>query len=637
MGSGSTKTVNALQSFVAAVAMALLLAGCGGGGGSSGGTSGGSGGGGTPPPSVTLVSISVTPSFPASLPKGLTQQFTATGYYSNGSTQNLTASVAWSSTAGTVATVNASGLATGVGVGTTNINASASGVSSISVALTVSPAVLQSIAITPGNPSVVAGLTKQLAATGSYSDGTTQNLTSTVAWTSSNTPVATMGVSGLVMGVSAGTSTISATTTSGTIVSGSTTLTVANYIVSGTLSLLPGGDSVVLQNNGVDNLTLTANGPFIFNTPLASGTAYNVSVLTQPVAPAHTCYVVDGSGTITNAYITSVQVVCGMAVSTLAGSITSGSANGVGTASTFYWPASVAADTAGNVYVADMANNLIRKITPAGVVSTLAGSGAAGAANGTGAAATFNAPQGITVDTAGNVYVADTNNNLIRKITPTGVVSTFAGAGFGCTNGSAASATFSSPVGVAVDSSGNVYVADTSNQVIRKISAGVVSTLAGACTISGSANGTGAAASFSNPTGITVDSVGNVYVADYFNNLIRKITPAGAVSTLAGSGAFGSADGTGTAASFSRPNAVSVDSAGNVYVADTGNLLIRKITSGGVVTTMAGSPSTSMAGLAKNGPALSATFWTPAGIAVDTAGNWYVADQGNNMIRKIMP
>jgi len=269
-------------------------------------------------------------------------------------------------------------------------------------------------------------------------------------------------------------------------------------------------------------------------------------------------------------------------VSTLAGSGSSGFADGTGTSAKFIRPSGVAVDSAGNVYVADTENHRIRKISPSGEVSTLAGSGgfgsSGGSADGTGTAAQFDRPHGVAVDSAGNVYVADRYNHRIRKITPSGVVSTLAGSGVGgFADGTGTAAKFNYPTGVAVDSAGNLYVADQYFQRIRKITAsGVVSTLAGSW--SGYADGTGTAAQFNYPAGVAVDSAGNVYVADTENHRIRKITPSGVVSTLAGSGSSGFADGTGTTAKFIRPFGVAVDSAGNVYVADTWNHRIRKIT-----------------------------------------------------------
>ena len=260
----------------------------------------------------------------------------------------------------------------------------------------------------------------------------------------------------------------------------------------------------------------------------------------------------------------------------LAGS--AGSADGAGSTARFYNPNSLAVDSAGNVYVADSGNNTIRKITSAGVVTTLVGlAGNWGSTDGTGSAARFNNPCGVAVDSTGNVYVADTFNNTIRKVTPAGVVTTLAGSvvSAGSADGTGSAAQFFWPEGVAVDSTGIVYVADLSSSTIRKITpAGAVTTLAG---LAGSTGGTVNAALFSLPRGVAVDGVGNVYVADTGNNRIRQITPSGVVTMLAGLvGGLGSADGTGSAAHFNQPNSVAVDSAGNVYVADTRNNTIRK-------------------------------------------------------------
>jgi len=320
-------------------------------------------------------------------------------------------------------------------------------------------------------------------------------------------------------------------------------------------------------------------------------------------------------------------------VTTLAGiSCVFGSANGTGTSASFNNPYGVAVDGSGNVYVTDRNNQKIRKITSAGVVTTLAGSGSIGSANGTGTSASFYNPRDVAVDGSGNLYVADYGNHLIRKITSAGVVTTLAGSGsIGSANGTGTSASFYNPYGVAVDGSGNVYVADKNNHLIRKItSAGVVTTLAGSGSI-GSANGTGTSASFYNPYGVAVDGSGNVYVADIDNHLIRKITSAGVVTTLAGSGSIGSANGTGTSSSFYLPSGVAVDGSGNVYVSDRYNQKIRKITSAGVVTTLAGSGSQGSA----NGTGTSASFYNPRKVAVDGSGNVYVTDKNNHLIRKI--
>ncbi len=215
--------------------------------------------------------------------------------------------------------------------------------------------------------------------------------------------------------------------------------------------------------------------------------------------------------------------------------------------------------------------------------------------DGTGTEAQFDAPRGVAIDTAGNVYVGDATNNTLRKVTPAGVVTTLAGtAGSGApTNGTGAAARFNEPFGVAVDSAGNVYVADASNNAIRKVTAaGVVTTFAGSGS-AGTTDGTGTAARFDEPRGIAIDSSGTLYVADYDNHLIRKITSAGVVTTLAGAAdAAGGADGTGTAASFRGPMGIAVSTSGVIYVADSGNRAIRRITAAGVVTTLSltGSP-----------------------------------------------
>ena len=275
------------------------------------------------------------------------------------------------------------------------------------------------------------------------------------------------------------------------------------------------------------------------------------------------------------------KIALGGVVSMLAGLAgSSGSADGQGSAARFWSPSGVAVDGSGNVYVADTNNHTIREITPSGVVSTLAGlAGSAGSTDGTGSAARFNNPTGVAVDPSGNVYVADGGNNTIRKVTPAGVVSTLAGSAgsTGSADGTGSAAQFYEPRGVAVDGSGNLYVGDCSNCTIRKITpAGVVSTLAGLAGTSGSDDGTGSAARFKNPRLVAVDGSGNVYVADLGNQTIRMITPGGVVSTPAGlAGTFGSADGTGRAARFNNPYGVAVDSSGHVYVADTYNSTIR--------------------------------------------------------------
>jgi len=327
--------------------------------------------------------------------------------------------------------------------------------------------------------------------------------------------------------------------------------------------------------------------------------------------------------------------------STVAGYAGQGSADGTGSNARFSNPFGTAVDSTGNVYVADTANHTIRQITPGGVASTLAGSaGLSGSADGTGSAARFNQPQGVVVDGAGNVYVADSGNHTIRKITPGGAVTTLAGlaGSSGSANGLGSSARFYQPEGVALDNATNVYVADTWNHTIRVISpAGQVGTLAGSAGNFGSADGTGGSAQFYQPQGVAVDSAGNVYVADTANQTIRKIVSGGTVSTLAGlAGNYGSTDGTGTGARFYGPSGVAVDGLGNVYVADYFNQTIRKVTGAGAVSTLAG--SVGKFGTA-DGTNSTARFWGPAGVAVSGTSTVtiYVADSANGTIRTLTP
>lgn len=270
-----------------------------------------------------------------------------------------------------------------------------------------------------------------------------------------------------------------------------------------------------------------------------------------------------------------------------------GSADGTGSAARFNNPEGIAADGAGNLYVAERASSTVRKVTMQGVVTTLAGAtGAEGSTDGTGAAARFRNPSRLEADQSGNVFVTDLGNSTIRKITPSGVVTTVAGTVGVCgtADGTGTAAQFCQPQGIAIDTSGNLFVTDTGNHTVRKIdTAGVVTTVAGAAGVCGSADGLATAAQFCQPQDIAVDKLGNLYVADTANSTVRKITAAGVVSTLAGrAGECGTADGSGAAARFCLENGIAVDKAGNLFVADTGNSTVRKITPSGVVSTVAG-------------------------------------------------
>ncbi|HEY8995707.1 MAG TPA: hypothetical protein VIM71_13650 [Lacunisphaera sp.] len=332
-------------------------------------------------------------------------------------------------------------------------------------------------------------------------------------------------------------------------------------------------------------------------------------------------------------------------VTTLAGTTgTSGSIDGTGSAARFSKPSGLAIDSAGNIYVADSGNHVIRKITSGGVVTTLAGTaGTSGDTDGTGAAARFSDPRGIVSDSSGILYIADTGNNTIRKIATDGKVSTIAGKSgtYGSADGNGITeARFNFPNGLALDQAGNLYVADLINCTIRKITpAGNVTTLAGQAGVEGRLDGTGTAALFNRPSGVAVDANGNVYVADYQNQLIRKVTSAGVVTTVAGAGGFaGMQNGTGYIMDpvlFRNPTSAVVDGSGNVYVSDSANNSIRKITASGTTSLFVGS-SSGLAGTA-NGQGSSARFNTPSGLALDSGGNLFVADSANHVIRKVTP
>lgn len=325
-------------------------------------------------------------------------------------------------------------------------------------------------------------------------------------------------------------------------------------------------------------------------------------------------------------------------VSTLAGlPNVPGYADGVGSGARFSVPYGIAIDRDGMLFVVDGANRVIRKVTPAGVVTTLAGgAGIVGHVDATGTNARFDALAGLAIDGAGNLYAADTSSAVIRKITPAGVVTTLAGLAYsrGTTNGLGAAARFSNPLGIAADRDGTVYVADTSNETIRKITPdGTVSLFAGVPGIPGNINASATTARFFRPTGLALDSAGNVIIADTSNHTIRRISASGTVTTLAGGGGnFGSTDGFGTTARFYHPRGLAIDGQGNVFVADSFNNTVRRISSAGIVSTFAGAPS--VLGYT-DGAATTARFGFPYGVAIDGADKLFVVDQLYNAVRSI--
>jgi len=340
--------------------------------------------------------------------------------------------------------------------------------------------------------------------------------------------------------------------------------------------------------------------------------------------------------------------------STIAGSATkSGSVDGTNSEARFNQPVGLVMDKAGDLFVTDALNHTIRRMSASAddggwTINTLAGTpGRSGSSDGTNGTARFNEPTGIAVDGVGNLFVADTLNDTIRKVSPMGtnwVVTTVAGLagtnGFG--DGTNQIARFNRPLGIAVDPEGIVYVADSFNHIIREVrpvgTNWVVKTIAGSPLSPGKADGVRVAARFDEPSGITLDGVGNLYVADQLNCTIRKLRLAGTnwvVSTIAGvAGLRGWSDGVFPWSTFGTPCAISMDAQTNLYVTDSGNYNIRKMTPVGtnwLVSTLGG-----LAGArgTNDGPGTYARFNCPCGIAVNEKGNlYYVADSLNDTIR----
>ncbi len=314
-------------------------------------------------------------------------------------------------------------------------------------------------------------------------------------------------------------------------------------------------------------------------------------------------------------------------INTIAGTAgTSGFAGDSGSAlgSQLNFPTGIAVDKSGNIYIADGLNNRVRKVS-GGVITTIAGNGTAGYTGdkGPAASAELNDPTAVALDPSGNLYIADSANNVVRMVTPSGTITTFAGdntVGYSGDMALATGAQLSNPVGVIADTVGNVYIADSGNDVIRQVYGGNIVTYA---------------EGFIQPEAVAVDSSGNLYVADTQGRRIVQYTNAGVYTTIAGSGNSGFSGDNGPApnAALYDPMGLAVDAAGNVYIADTFNCRIRKVTPSGIITTIAGNGSLYFSG--DGGPAIQASMHFPHGVAVDPSGNVYITDTVNAVVREL--
>ncbi len=331
-------------------------------------------------------------------------------------------------------------------------------------------------------------------------------------------------------------------------------------------------------------------------------------------------------------------------ITTIAGNTTHGYTGdgGPATSAELNAPVCVAVDGAGNVFIGDATSNVVRRVSTGGTITTYAGTGTAGFSGdgGPATAATLQHPNGCAVDAAGNLYIADTGNSAVRRVTAaTGVINTVAGiglAGFAGDGGVATAAVLNNPYGVAVDTSGNVYIADTSNQRIRKVTGGIITTIAGnGVAAYGGDGGAATAGSLYNPEGLVVSSAGDVYVAEEGNSVVRKIAAGGTLTTIAGNDIYGfGGDGSSaTSAHLDGPAAVALGPGGLVFFADSGNDRIRRVNADGTIQTVAGSGDEGYNG--DNQAATTAQLSNPRGLTFNAAGAMFIADTNNALVRKV--
>ncbi|MGO9094620.1 MAG: kelch repeat-containing protein [Bryobacteraceae bacterium] len=331
-------------------------------------------------------------------------------------------------------------------------------------------------------------------------------------------------------------------------------------------------------------------------------------------------------------------------ITTVAGGGSSGLGDGgPAISASLFFPSGVAVDAMGDLFIADQLHNAIRKVSRSGIITTVAGNGSQGFSGDGGLAtsASLYDPEDVAVDASGNLFVADSGNRRVRKVSTNGIIATVAGNGipsFSGDGGPAASASFDGPSGIAVDASGNLFIADSGDQRIRKVSTnGIITTVAGSGSLGFSGDGGPAASALLDvPRGVAVDALGNLFIADTDNQRIRKVSAGGIIATVAGDGTqgFSGDGGPATAAELNTPNRVAVDAFGNLFIADTDNQRIREVSAGGIVATVAGDGTGGFSG--DGGPATSASLYFPWCVAVDGSGNLFIADFSNNRIREVL-
>ena len=346
------------------------------------------------------------------------------------------------------------------------------------------------------------------------------------------------------------------------------------------------------------------------------------------------------------AMLLSIKQIDAQIINTVAGGGSCGSNfcgdGGQAIAAEIWAPAGITIDAAGNLYFAEIDNNCIRKVNSLGVISTVAGTGT-GSYSGDGGqatAATLNSPYGVTLDVLGNIYIVDNGNNRIRMVNTSGIITTIAGTGTGSFSGDggqATAATLHYPIGITLDATGNIYIADWNNRRVRKVNTlGIINTIAGNGTTGFSGDGGQAtAAELYNPLGLAVDGMGNVYIADAGNNNIRQINTLGIITTVVGNGTAGYTGdgGLATAAEINGPYAVTIDGYGNLYIADSFNDCVRMVNTSGIINTIVGNGTAGYSG--DGGEATAAELNFPEGLTLDAYGNLYVSDTENDLVRKV--